>query len=314
MGTPDKQADAGAGALPRFARDLRQLRRSGDRPTYRALAGRTDFPALALAEAAAGTRLPTLEITLAYVGACGGDVDEWRTRWQALADAGEAGVDIGPPAGSARPAGPTAAASAARVRPPRRYWRYPAAALVLLAVAAANFAVGRHSGYESVRAAADARAVAGAAAGAAAAQNTGPQLRYGFEDPVSPWAPAWNAANLTAGVATGLADTGHRSLRLQAAPDVDGPPAIGTAATDLRPGTIVTVRLYDVGGSGTVRPYVQDTDGGIHWPSMSPPTLQRGTWTTCSWQVPQVPVQRVGLELDSTGTAGLVIALDTVEW
>lgn len=300
--------DAGAGALPRFARDLRQLRRGGGRRTYRGLAGRTHYPALSLAEAAAGTRLPTLEVTLAYVDACGGDVDEWRGRWQTLAEAREAGVDIGPPAGSAGSVGPTAAAAgAAPVRPPRRYWRYPAAALVLLAVAAANFALGRHSGYESVRAAA-------AAAGAAAAQNNGPQLRYGFEDPVSPWTPAWNAANLTAGVATGLADTGRRSLRLQAAPGAAAPPAIGTGATDLRPGTTVTVRLYYAGGSGTVRPYVQGTDGSIQWPSMSPPTLQRGTWTTCSWQVPQVPVQRVGLELDSAGTAGLVIALDTVEW
>jgi hypothetical protein len=311
VGRPDNQVDAGAGALPRFARDLRQLRRGGGRPTYRTLAGRTHYPALSLAEAAAGTRLPTLEVTLAYVDACGGDVDEWRGRWQTLAEAREAGVDIGPPAASAGSVDPTAAAAgAARVRPPRRYWRYPAAALVLLAVAAANFSLGRHSAYESVRAAADARAVAGAAA----AQNTSPQLRYGFEDPVSPWTPAWNAANLTAGVTTGLADTGRRSLRLQATPDAAAPPAMGTAATDLRPGATVTVRLYDAGGSGTVRPYVQDTDGGIHWPSMSPPTLRRGTWTTCSWQVPQVQVQRVGLELDSAGTAGLVIALDTVEW
>ena len=313
MGTPDMQVGAGADELSRFARDLRRLRRSGDRLTYRALAGRTQYRALALAQASAGTRLPTLEITLAYVGGCGGDIEEWRGRWQVLADARKAGVELGPPAaaaGSGESVVPTAAAGAARMRAARRYWRFPAAALLVLGVAAANFAAGRHSAYESMRAAAGARA----AAGVAVAQNTGPRLRYGFEDPVNPWVPAWNAGNLTAGVATGLADTGDRSLRLQAAPEVDAPPAIGTAAADLRPGTTVTVRLYYAGGSGTVRPYVQDTDGGIHWPSMSPPTLQRGSWTTCSWQVPQVPVQRVGIELDSTGTAGLVIALDTVEW
>jgi hypothetical protein len=30
--------------------------------------------------------------------------------------------------------------------------------------------------------------------------------------------------------------------------------------------------------------------------------------------VPPVAVRSVGLELDSVGTAGLVVALDTVEW
>jgi len=112
-----------------------------------------------------------------------------------------------------------------------------------------------------------------------------------------------------------VADTGQRSLRLQAASEVAAPPAIGTAdVTGLGPGGTVTFRIRYLAGRGQVRPYVQDTDGVIHWPVMTPPALQPQGWTTCSWRVPPVAVRSVGLELDSAGTAGLVVALDTVEW
>ena len=144
---------------------------------------------------------------------------------------------------------------------------------------------------------------------------TGPQLRYGFETAVEPWAPAWNAPNLTVAADAAVADTGQRSLRLWAAPGDVAPPAIGTFdVTGLSPGGTVTFRIRYLAGSGRVRPYVQDTDGGIHWPVMTPPALQPQGWTTCSWQVPPVAVRSVGLELDSAGNAGLVVALDTVEW
>jgi hypothetical protein len=82
----------------------------------------------------------------------------------------------------------------------------------------------------------------------------------------------------------------------------------------LHSGSIVTVRIRRLAGSGWVRPYVQDTDGGIHWPVMTPAALQPNGWTTCSWLVAPAGVRSVGLELDGAGKAGLVVALDTVEW
>ncbi|MEV4398829.1 AAA family ATPase [Nonomuraea sp. NPDC049607] len=50
--------------------------------SYRAMAARVPCSAATLAQAAAGDRLPTLPVTLAYVQACGGDVEQWRTRWE----------------------------------------------------------------------------------------------------------------------------------------------------------------------------------------------------------------------------------------
>ncbi|HEU5353947.1 MAG TPA: hypothetical protein VFU65_05780, partial [Actinocrinis sp.] len=37
-----------------------------------------------LGEAAGGVRKPSLDVTLAFVGACGGDVEAWQDRWQEL--------------------------------------------------------------------------------------------------------------------------------------------------------------------------------------------------------------------------------------
>ncbi|MGW3463966.1 nSTAND1 domain-containing NTPase, partial [Streptomyces olivaceoviridis] len=38
-----------------------------------------------LSQAAAGDRLPTLPVVLAYVRACGGDPEQWETRWREVA-------------------------------------------------------------------------------------------------------------------------------------------------------------------------------------------------------------------------------------
>lgn len=54
-------------------------------PPYRQLALRAHCSAASLSVAAGGRRLPSLAVTLAYVQACGGDVREWRHRWQLLA-------------------------------------------------------------------------------------------------------------------------------------------------------------------------------------------------------------------------------------
>ncbi|MGW2831757.1 nSTAND1 domain-containing NTPase [Streptomyces sp. NPDC001286] len=85
MGRPERPLDPGAGPVQRFANDLRQLRREAGGITYRAMAERVDFSAATLSESAAGERLPSLAVVLAYVQACGADPAEWERRWQEAA-------------------------------------------------------------------------------------------------------------------------------------------------------------------------------------------------------------------------------------
>ncbi|EST18423.1 protein kinase domain-containing protein [Streptomyces roseochromogenus] len=72
------------GPLHGFAQDLRDLRAAAGAPTYRELARRARYSPSALSDAAAGRRLPTLDVTLALAAALGGDVDAWRARWEEL--------------------------------------------------------------------------------------------------------------------------------------------------------------------------------------------------------------------------------------
>ncbi len=81
----ERPLDAGDSSLLRFAEELRRLRSKAGLPTYRELAVRAHFSVATLSEAAAGRKLPTLAVTLAYVRACGGDADAWEQRWRALA-------------------------------------------------------------------------------------------------------------------------------------------------------------------------------------------------------------------------------------
>ena len=81
----ERPLDAGDGALLTFAGDLRRLRQKAGGPTYRLLAQRAHYSVAALSEAAGGRKLPSLDVTLAYVRACGGDEDDWRGRWKTLA-------------------------------------------------------------------------------------------------------------------------------------------------------------------------------------------------------------------------------------
>lgn len=82
MGRPERLLDPGSGPQQLFASQLRQLREHAGRPTYRAMAAVTDYSAPALSRAAAGERFPTLDATLAFVRACGGDGPAWQLRWQ----------------------------------------------------------------------------------------------------------------------------------------------------------------------------------------------------------------------------------------
>jgi WD40 repeat protein len=68
--------------VERFAAELRALRESVGRPTYRMMAEKVPFSVTALSQAAAGRQLPTLAVTLAYVDVCGGDPREWERRWR----------------------------------------------------------------------------------------------------------------------------------------------------------------------------------------------------------------------------------------
>jgi hypothetical protein len=66
--------------VQQFAHGLRALREKAGSPTYRSLAQKAGFGATTPGEAAGGVRLPSLDVTLTYVGACNGDVDEWQER------------------------------------------------------------------------------------------------------------------------------------------------------------------------------------------------------------------------------------------
>jgi hypothetical protein len=72
--------------LTEFAADLRRLRRDAGLPPYRELAGRCHFSPSTIADAAGGRRLPSLDVTLAYVRACGGDPAGWQERWHTVRD------------------------------------------------------------------------------------------------------------------------------------------------------------------------------------------------------------------------------------
>ncbi|HEX6470834.1 MAG TPA: hypothetical protein VF069_17165 [Streptosporangiaceae bacterium] len=91
------------------------LRRQAGEPPYRAMARRAGVSATVLSQAAKGERLPTLQTTLAFIRACGGDAAaerEWRHRWEQVraalhrrpAPAADPDVQATPPALHRRPA------------------------------------------------------------------------------------------------------------------------------------------------------------------------------------------------------------------
>ncbi|MGW1712512.1 nSTAND1 domain-containing NTPase [Streptomyces sp. NPDC002156] len=81
----ERPLDAGDGPLVEFAAGLRQLRRKAGNPPYRRLAEQAHYSISTLSSAASGQRLPTLAVTLAYVRACDGDVEEWEQLWREVA-------------------------------------------------------------------------------------------------------------------------------------------------------------------------------------------------------------------------------------
>ncbi|MEU8706635.1 XRE family transcriptional regulator [Streptomyces sp. NPDC048565] len=81
----ERPLDAGDSELLRLASELRLLRQRAGSPTYRELARRAHYSVATLSAAAAGGRLPSLAVTVAYAAACGGDPADWEKRWHAVA-------------------------------------------------------------------------------------------------------------------------------------------------------------------------------------------------------------------------------------
>ncbi|MFE2972199.1 hypothetical protein ACFXKC_53360 [Streptomyces sp. NPDC059340] len=84
-GRPESPLDPSAGPVARFAAELRKLRGEAGSPAYRVMAQRTGQGASTLSQAAAGERLATLPVVLAYVRACDGNSAEWEKRWRQVA-------------------------------------------------------------------------------------------------------------------------------------------------------------------------------------------------------------------------------------
>ncbi|MEV6243201.1 helix-turn-helix transcriptional regulator [Lentzea sp. NPDC051838] len=84
MASPELRLDPHDGPLHQFAFDLRGLRAAAGTPSYRELAQRTHYSTSTLADAARGLRKPSLDVVVAFVRACDGDVGEWTARWHAL--------------------------------------------------------------------------------------------------------------------------------------------------------------------------------------------------------------------------------------
>ncbi|MFJ1548929.1 helix-turn-helix domain-containing protein [Streptomyces sp. NPDC088246] len=86
-----------------FAHELRKLRHRAGSPTYRAMARHAPFSAPTLSAAAAGERLPSLPVALAYAAACGGEAAHWEERWRAAASSEPAAAEEQGTAGAPYP-------------------------------------------------------------------------------------------------------------------------------------------------------------------------------------------------------------------
>jgi hypothetical protein len=67
--------------LDQFLADLRKLREQAGQPSLRVMSRTAHYSHTALSGVVSGARLPSLDLTLAFVRACGGDESEWRAHW-----------------------------------------------------------------------------------------------------------------------------------------------------------------------------------------------------------------------------------------
>jgi WD40 repeat protein len=84
MPRPERHIDPHGGPPQQFAAGLRNLRKDAGTPSYRQMAASVGCSVTSLSDAAGGRQLPGLAVTLAYVRACGGDLDEWERQWRAV--------------------------------------------------------------------------------------------------------------------------------------------------------------------------------------------------------------------------------------
>ncbi|MEV6236107.1 hypothetical protein [Lentzea sp. NPDC051838] len=87
MARRERPLVSGDEILLRFAADLRKLREKAGNPTYRELSGLAHYSAASLSQAAAGHKLPSLAVLVAYVRVCDGDEAEWTERWHEVSAA-----------------------------------------------------------------------------------------------------------------------------------------------------------------------------------------------------------------------------------
>jgi transcriptional regulator with XRE-family HTH domain len=158
-GRPEKALDPREPAQA-FAQRLRDLRRRSGQPTYAQMADRSHYSAATLSEAARGNTVPSWDVTAAYVRACGGDPEQWRTPWKQAKEgaddpkeaAGSSGIStpaaqsqgFGAPARSAAAAPVTSATGGANPAVPAvtqgwggmtsRRWKWGLAVAVVLVV------------------------------------------------------------------------------------------------------------------------------------------------------------------------------------
>lgn len=83
MGRLEKPLARPGDPVSQFAAALRELRREAGNPSYRELGQRVCYSSATLSRAANGQQLPSREVALAYVRACGGQPDEWGKVWDA---------------------------------------------------------------------------------------------------------------------------------------------------------------------------------------------------------------------------------------
>lgn len=80
MPRPEREIVSDDIVVAEFARDLRALR-SAAGLTLQQLSSVAHYSISALSEATNGRKAPSWDVTEAFVAACGGDGDTWRTRW-----------------------------------------------------------------------------------------------------------------------------------------------------------------------------------------------------------------------------------------
>lgn len=128
-------------AAEQFAEELRAMRAAVGDPSFRKMAGRSGrISHTTLHEAAAGTRFPSWETTREFVRACEADEAEWRRRWE---DAQRTDTtDAAPTVVTTLELVPVASRALAIAAPDlitdarRHWWRWFAAAAVVVAIVA----------------------------------------------------------------------------------------------------------------------------------------------------------------------------------